>query len=80
MTSTFSANDPGEAGLGSGYSESLKTFSPEALDFLNKGRLRQAADWTELSSEAVEDCLEAAARVQTSEDLQKLTWHAYRSL
>jgi hypothetical protein len=69
-----------KTGLEEGWTESESGFPRDGLLFLQPDRIREAASWTELSDDAIADCLEVSALIQSDPALQRLAWHIHRRL
>jgi hypothetical protein len=65
--------------LAEGWAESETSYT-DVPRFLGPTAVRQAAAWTELSDEAIEDCVETAGLIGSDSELSKLAWHAHRSI
>ena len=67
----------GDSPLADGWPESESSF-PDTLPFLEEDGIREAASWTELTEEAISDCLEVGALFRNDPNLEMLAWHAHR--
>ncbi len=77
--SPFSIDSLAGTGLEIGWSVSVAD-RPSDLPFLEPQYIRESAGWTELSDDAVADCLEAAVLIGSDAGLHTLAWHVHRVL
>lgn len=76
----FDISTLGESSLATGWKDSLSSFDESEIRFLTHGAITESASWTELSRDAIVDCLAAADRIKGNTELRQLAWHAYRLL
>ena len=67
-------------GLEDGWSDSRASVPDRGPVFLGADQIRTAGAWTDLTPEAIADCIETASRIAADPDLQLLAWHTHRRL
>ena len=77
---SFSLASITDTGLEEGWSDALISYPPDGPEFLKPDHIRGYAAWTELTPEAISDCLKAASSINSDPELQQLAWHTHRRL